>query len=241
MSDGNAQTREAVSFGHFKLFASERRLERDGGPVQLGGRALDILIALTERPSEVVSKRELIDRVWPGVTVDEGNLRFQVAALRKALGDDHPRDTYVINVPGRGYCFVAPVLRSEAQIAVDHGPAAASRIPVQDHRLPPCLKRMVGREDAVAAVAKRLTADRFVTIAGPGGIGKTTVAVSVAHALLTHFRDAVRFFDLGPLTDPHLVPSAIASALGLQIQSDDAVSALVAFLRDKRMLLILDS
>src|SRR5258705_6369326 len=98
--DSPAQS--AVSFGPFRLVPTARLLERDGAAVHIGGRALDILIVLVERAGEVVSKRDLVARVWSGVTVDEGSLRFHVAALRKALGDGRSGARYVTNVAGRG-------------------------------------------------------------------------------------------------------------------------------------------
>src|SRR5260370_40347401 len=93
----------AIAFGPFRLSAAERLIERSGEPLQLGGRAMDILIALVERAGDVVSQRELIDCVWPNATVEDSNLRFHVAALRRALGDGQDGARYVINVPGRGY------------------------------------------------------------------------------------------------------------------------------------------
>src|ERR1700720_1295030 len=102
----------AVSFGPFRLFPAERLLEKDGVPVHLGGRALDILIFLVERAGVVVSKKDLVDRVWADVTVDEGRLRTHMAALRKALGDGQSGGRYITNVPGRGYCLVVPISRS---------------------------------------------------------------------------------------------------------------------------------
>ncbi|WP_143198686.1 transcriptional regulator, partial [Bradyrhizobium sp. AS23.2] len=113
MPDANDQD-SAISFGPFRLFAKSRLLEKDGAPLHLGGRALDILIFLAERAGEVVDKRELIKRVWVNVTVDEGSLRFHITTLRKALGDNGEGSRYVVNVPGRGYCFAAPLLRAEA-------------------------------------------------------------------------------------------------------------------------------
>src|SRR5260370_25067284 len=100
---------------------------------------------------------------------------------------------------------------------------------------------MVGRDETVRLVSEQLAEQRFVTILGPGGIGKTTVAVSVGHAQLAAFDGSVRFFDLGPLNDHRLVPSALASMLGLLVQSDDPTPSLINFLRDRRILLILDS
>src|ERR1700739_1964833 len=83
----NSQPKDVLSFGPFSLFAAERLLKKADEPVPLGGRALDILIALAERAGEVVTQKELISTVWPDVTVEEANLRFQMSALRKALGD----------------------------------------------------------------------------------------------------------------------------------------------------------
>src|SRR3982074_648195 len=104
-------SRDVIWFGPFRLSTTERLLEKGGEPVQLGSRALDILIALVERPAEVVSKKELIARVWPDLVVDEGSLRFHILALRKALGQGRSSTRYVTNVSGRGYCFVAAISR----------------------------------------------------------------------------------------------------------------------------------
>lgn len=225
-----------LSFGPFSLSVAGRLLKRADEPIPLGGRALDVLIALTERAGELVSYSELISLAWPNVTVDEANLRVQIATLRKALGgEDGGR--YISNVAGRGYCFVAPVTRSQEPTAKAEGIAGSG----QSWRLPPRLARMVGRDEAVRAVSEQLTMGRFVSIVGPGGIGKTTVAVSVSHALLKGFSGAVSFVDLSALTNPQLVPTAVASALGFLIQASDPFGSLVAFLGDKKILLVLDN
>jgi predicted ATPase/DNA-binding winged helix-turn-helix (wHTH) protein len=229
--------KDEVSFGPFALRVAERRLEKQGNPVHLSARALDILAVLIERAGEVVSKKELMARVWSDVTVDEGSLRFHIVALRKALGDGQSGARYVTTAAGRGYCFVAPVSRSKvAEPAVAKDPVFE-----RSHRLPARLTRMVGRDDAIRQILKQLAADRFVSIVGPGGIGKTTVAVAAAHQVLADFGGAVCHFDLGPLNDPRLVPVVVASTLGLHVQSNDPTPGLIGFLRDKRMLLIFDS
>src|SRR4030081_2581880 len=102
-------SQDVICFGPFRLSTTERVLEKEGIPIRLGSRALDILIALVERPAEVVSKKELFARGWPDLVVDESNLRFHVSALRKALGQGRSGTRYVTNVSGRGYCFVAPI------------------------------------------------------------------------------------------------------------------------------------
>jgi predicted ATPase/DNA-binding winged helix-turn-helix (wHTH) protein len=231
------RTRDEVSFGPFRLAPTERLLEKAGLAVPLGGRALDILIVLVEHAGEVVGKRELIERVWPIVTVDEGSLRFHIGALRKALGDGEAGARYVTNVPGRGYCFVEPIshaMRSRS------GASEGARFD-QTHRLPSRSTRTVGRDETVQTILASVLARRFITIVGPGGIGKTTVAVAVSHALLSEFDGAVCFLDLGSLSDPGLVGSNLASALGLPVGSDSAIPTVINFLRNKRMLLVFDS
>src|ERR1700738_1540693 len=111
-------SQDVICFGPFRLSTTERVLEKNGVPVRLGRRALDILIALVERPSEVVSKRELIARVWPDLAVDEGSLRFHISALRKVLGEERSGGRYVTNVSGRGYCFAAPISRAASPPAL---------------------------------------------------------------------------------------------------------------------------
>jgi predicted ATPase/DNA-binding winged helix-turn-helix (wHTH) protein len=225
-----------MSFGPFRLVMSERLLTKEGAPVELGARALDTLIALVSRPNEVVSKRDLLGRVWPDVTVEEGSLRFHIASLRRALGDGQGGARYIATMAGRGYCFVAPITTSylnNVQTAAAPG--------FQYANLPSCLTRMVGRDDDKHKVSAQLTGSRFVTIVGAGGVGKTTVAVAVAHDLIEAFAGAVLFVDLGMLSDPNLVATALASMLGLSVQSHDVSPTLIAYLRDKRLLLILDT
>src|SRR3984885_11111516 len=232
------QPNDVLSFGPFSLLTAERLLKKADEPIPLGGRALDILIALVERAGEVVTHQELISAAWPVVTVEDANLRVHIAALRKALGDGRDGARYVSSVAGRGYCLVAPVTRSNArQTARVAGIAATERV----QKLPPRPARMVGRDETVRSLAEQLQMRRFVSIVGPGGVGKTTVAISVAHALVDGFHDAVFFIDLAALTDPQLVPTAVASALGLMVQIQDPLVGLLAFIGDKKILIVLDN
>ena len=225
---------QVLAFGPFQLLPFRRALLEAGEPLRLGSRALEILIALVERPGELITKEELVARVWPDTFVEEASLRVHVAALRKALGDGQSGNRYVVNVAGRGYRFVAPVRQHEALGAKP--PALEDK-----HNLPAPLTRTIGRADIVDALTARLPERRFVTIVGPGGIGKPTVALAVAYNLISAYAHGVRLIDLASLKDPTLLPGALASALGLAIRSDQPVRALVAFLRDKHMLIILDS
>jgi DNA-binding winged helix-turn-helix (wHTH) protein len=103
---------QAFSFGPFRIAPHARLVERDGSTTPLGSRAFGLLCVLVSRPGEVVSKGELMAKVWPDVTVAESSLRFHIAQLRRALGDGQEGERYVTNVPGRGYCFVAPAGRA---------------------------------------------------------------------------------------------------------------------------------
>src|SRR5689334_19949532 len=104
-----------LRFGPFELNVAERALKKANQVIPLGGRAYDILIALLENPGDAVSKAELIAKVWPDVTVEEGGLRVHLSALRKALGDGQFGDRYIANIQGYGYRFIAPVTRFPAE------------------------------------------------------------------------------------------------------------------------------
>ncbi|HEY9348392.1 MAG TPA: winged helix-turn-helix domain-containing protein [Inquilinus sp.] len=203
--------------------------------MHLGNRSLEILTALVERPGELVTKRDLMTRVWPNVFVEEANLRVHITALRKALGEGRPGHRYIANVSGRGYRFVAVVEPGEPV------PVAQNTAVQRRHNLPPSLMRTIGRADTVGALLRHLRQRRLVSIVGPGGIGKTTVALTAADALMSAYDHGVWFVDLAPLRDPRLVPSTLASALGLTIRSEDIAGALMEYLRNKRLLILLDN
>src|SRR5882757_5233366 len=205
-----------VSFGPFRLLAVQRLLLEGDKPVRLGSRAFDILAALIERSGEVVGKEELIARAWPQTVVEDSNLKIQVSALRRALGDGQDGNRYVITVPGRGYNFVAPVRREETLLATPAPPVPDTT----PNNLPFAVTRMIGRDDAVAALVTRLSRQRLVTVVGAGGIGKTTVALAVAERVMADYEHGVWLVDLAPLGDPRLVPSAVATVLGLEIRTE---------------------
>jgi DNA-binding winged helix-turn-helix (wHTH) protein len=106
-----------ILFGSFRLLSSQHLLLEGDKPVALGSRAMDILLALVERPGELVTKEELMARVWPNVFVDPANLAVHISALRRALQDRCNGNRFIINIPGRGYRFVAPITRGEASEA----------------------------------------------------------------------------------------------------------------------------
>jgi predicted ATPase/DNA-binding winged helix-turn-helix (wHTH) protein len=236
-AEDRVSTDQCISFGPFDFYPGRQLLLESGKPVRIGSRASDMLLALVEKQGQVVSKQELLERVWPGIFVEEGNLRVHVGALRRALGDGQAGRRYISNIAGRGYSFVVPVTSTtETRDAV--APAARMERPAD---LPSPLARMVGRSDIVTDLAERLRLNRFVSIVGPGGIGKTTVAIAVADRVFGSFRDGVCFVDLAPLTDPQLAATALAARLGVAVRSDNALPALLQFLKEKNLLIVLDS
>jgi DNA-binding winged helix-turn-helix (wHTH) protein len=116
-----------ISFGPFRLLPGQFLLLEGDEPVRLGSRALEILIVLLERPGELVSKQELMGRVWPETFVEPANLTVHISALRRTLRDGRDGNRFIINVPGRGYSFVGLVeLPSRENRTVFAGPVLAA-------------------------------------------------------------------------------------------------------------------
>jgi predicted ATPase/DNA-binding winged helix-turn-helix (wHTH) protein len=232
MADG---VHRNLQFGSFELSSRKRVLRRDGAILPLGSRALDLLIYLAERPGEVIAKQELIDHVWSDVTVEEGSIRVHVAAIRKALGDGQFGNRYIANIKGRGYSFVGTVIPlaggTESRNAKFRHQGRLARRPIM----------MIGRETAASEVSGKLRKERFVTLLGPGGIGKTTIALAVGRAAAEEFGEEVHFIDLESLTDPRHVAGAVATSLGLALKSKDPGLELLDLVRSRKLLIILDS
>jgi predicted ATPase len=224
-----------LQFGPFELSSRERVLRRDGVMLPLGSRALDILICLAERPGEVIAKQDLIDHVWSDVTVEEGSIRVHVAAIRKALGDGQFGNRYIANIKGRGYSFVGTI------VPLAGSPEGRKDRSRRQGRLPVRPLTMVGREAVISDVSNKLRDERFVTLLGPGGIGKTSIALAVGRVVAEGFGGEIYFVDLESLTDPRHVAAAVATSLGVALISKDSGPELVDLVRSRKLLVILDS
>jgi len=233
---------DLVSFGPFRFSPSTQQLLLDGAPVRIGSRAASILAALVERRGELLTKEQLIALAWPSIHVEEGNLRVHISALRRLLGDDSGAPRYIVNVSGRGYRFVAPVRRIEGETAPAHI-AHPEEPPVEPGResLPDRIASFIGRESDMLALAQKIQQSRLVTITGTGGTGKTTLAVALAHELKDQFRGAAFFVDLAAVSDPSVVPFAIASATRIAIDTQRPIDSLVNGLRADHALVLLDN
>lgn len=226
---------EMWSFGSFTLDVRERSLRASGKPVELGGRAFDVLAMLVARAGRLVTKNELLDAVWAGRVVEENNLQVQISALRKALGPEA-----VVTVPGRGYRFILAVENLGQSTEESPRVAEPSRAPRSS--LPRAGHSIFGRGADLSAIVDEVRAHRLVTLTGAGGIGKTRLADVVSRNLQATFRDGVSWVELGSLADAGVLANGVALALGLEPTAGaDAMDAILEGLRRQSLLLVLDN
>lgn len=232
----------SVAFGRFQVVPHRRELSADGRPVRLGGRAFDVLMALIEARGAVLSKDALIRSVWPDRIVDENNLQAQISALRAAFG---PERGLIRTVSGRGYQFTGEIRILPASPDARAGGGMAVAQPASappPTNLPQPVSEVIGRASEVEEVLGLVGAHRLITLTGPGGIGKTRLAVAVARRLLPQFADGVWLAEFSPLSDPDLVPATVTAALGLELGGGEVSPRRVAqALADRRLLLVLDT
>jgi predicted ATPase len=214
---------QSYRFGAVEVRPDERQLLVEGRRAAVGARAFDLLLALIEQRDRVVSKDELLERVWPGLVVEENNLQVQVSALRKVLGSHA-----VSTIPGRGYRFT---------LEPEPAPARARR-----HNLPAQLNRFIGRERDLELVTTLLESARLLTLTGPGGTGKTRLSLQYARLDAEAYADGVWLVELATVAGGREVPQALGFALGVaEDPSRTMLEAIQAHVRDRRMLLVLDN
>ena len=223
---------EELRFGQYHLSVRRRTLANVDGPVVLPSRAFDVLLALIEARDGPIGKDELMRQVWGAVTVEENNLHVQIAAIRKAVGPDH-----ILTIPGRGYRFVSHVEETEGVTL----PAPVAGETDSRGNLPVELTALVGRQAELADAVAVLERARLVTLVGPGGVGKTKLALATARALVPRFADGCWVLELGALADPALAPSALAACLRIEeLKGRSLIDNLLASLRPRDLLLVID-
>ncbi len=231
----------AYSFKHWEIDLARRELRANGRSVPLGGRAFEILEVLARTAGAMVSKDELMARIWPGAAVEENTLQVHISAVRKALAAD--RDL-LKTVSGRGYRLLGDwQVQSDrnAKVAVSAAKVASAGAAVQSN-LPLPISDLVGREGAIRHLRDLVTAHRLVTLTGPGGIGKTSLALAAARELLPVLRGDGWLVELAMLSDPSLVCSTVAGVLGLTLTAAGTSAATIASaIGDRPGLLVLDN
>lgn len=235
----DAPAPQALHFDGFSVVPSQRRLVVHGAPVRLGARAFDLLMVLIAERGRVVGKAELLERVWPGLVVEENNLSVHMSQLRKLCGAQ-----VVATVPGRGYQFTAPPAasaaperRSDSSEDLDSLPAP---LVAQRGNLPAELPPLIGRQPELAELRRLLRSHRWVTITGAGGMGKTRLAEAAGRDVGEQM--PVWIVELAAVSDPRLVPHAVAQALGATIVDvERPMDAIAAPLQGHAALLVLDN
>lgn len=217
-------------FGPFALHRARQQLLKSGQAVRIGSRAFTLLVDLVESAGQLRTREQLEARVWPRSIVEETSLRVHMSALRRVLGDGCDGARYIENIPGCGYSFIGAVTRlGEPQ------PASATPAP------PAAGARLVGRAADIESLQALCGRTRLLSIVGPGGIGKTALALAVAEAARGRFADGVLLADLANVTEAAGVVDAVAEAAGLALPSTERRAALCAALARRRLLLVLDN
>lgn len=231
-----------IEFGRFRLLPRQRQLLADGVPVEIGSRAFDVLMVLIEAEGGLVTKDQILDRVWPGTAVEENNIQVQISALRKLFGDSR---NLILTVPLRGYRFTGTLRRNPDGAVVQADATAslgAAAPPALATNLPAAISDFIGREQELAELAALIGEHRLVTVIGTGGIGKTRLGLEVGRRIAPSFRDGIWLAELAPLGDPALVATVTKAALGLQEGARPwGLERLAAALHTKRLLLVLDN
>lgn len=227
-------------FDKYRFNPVKRQLLRDEETVPLGSRATDILGLLIQNAGNVVEHQTLINEVWPDTFVESTALRVHISAIRKALKDGNDQEKFIVNVPGRGYVFTAPIQRISR---LQNNPTFSASLPWGNGngRLPVRLNRLVGRDITVNAAVQRLRENSFLTIVGHGGIGKTAVALAVASQMSAEFDHNTHFIDLSAITNGNLVPIALANRFQIPLHGNDVWQLVCSSLHDQRALLIFDN
>ena len=237
-----AEERGAVyKSGECEIDLARRELRARGVPVPIGGRAFAIVEVLVRSAGDLVTKHDLMDLVWPDAIVEENTLQVHISAVRKSLG---PYQTMLKTESGRGYRLLG------GWTVRDHDLAAAPVGPQQQRisgenpstNFPAIVTNLIGRSAAAQRLPDLISAYRLVTLTGPGGIGKTSLALQVARRLLADFDGGGWLVELASLSDPHLVPSAVAGVLGLKLGGEEISAGAVArAVGGKNLLLVLDN
>ncbi|KVL23379.1 winged helix-turn-helix domain-containing protein [Burkholderia sp. MSMB1826] len=216
-----------IRIGTLHVFLDRREIRSNGKLLRIGSRAFEILELLIRANGALVSKDDIMQRVWPHTVVEENNLQVHIASLRKALAGDR---NLIVTVPGRGYRLV---------VGQDDGDAPVRASTWRPSAAPSAL---FGREQTVADVLAALQGARVVTLVGAGGIGKTRVAIEAAARAAAHFPEGTVFVSLATVACPRFVPDALAGAFGItQPTGSLTLEAVLASVARRRMLLVLDN
>jgi predicted ATPase/DNA-binding winged helix-turn-helix (wHTH) protein len=222
----------------WEIDLGQRELRSRGIPVPLGRRAFEVVTVLVQSSTKIVTKDHMMERVWPGVVVGEGTLHVHISAVRKALGPDR---AMLKTVSGRGYRLLGSWTAEQLETTAPPVYSLTRPSGEPTNNFPPPITRLVGRAAACQFVRDLVSAYRVVTLTGPGGIGKTSLAIKAVRYLLPDFEDGGWIVELASLSDPGLVPSTVASTLGLKLSGEISAESIARAVGGRHLLLLLDN
>ncbi|MGO7180658.1 winged helix-turn-helix domain-containing protein [Rhizobium brockwellii] len=223
---------DVIDFGPFRLHLKQRVLRVGEQEVRLGGRPMEILLALARNKGEVVTKKELFAAAWPGIAIEDGNLKVTVAFLRRSLRKYAPSGNYIRTFSSRGYWL--------AEELEQHAPEGEPQISAAPPAFPNP-RTIVGRAEDIAEVRRIVAVNRLATIVGAGGIGKTTVALAVADLASQQDGVPIVFLDLSRIAGEEFVIPTLAAMLGVSSGSQDRLDAICSLLATRAVFLVLDT
>jgi predicted ATPase/DNA-binding winged helix-turn-helix (wHTH) protein len=224
--------------GKWEIDLAARELRSQGIRVPIGSRAFDIIEVLVQASGEVVTKGQLMAQVWPGVVVEDHTLQIYVSSVRRALGEDRG---ILMTASGRGYYLLGNWTCRRAHTPIDDRAETAAQCEPSSGNLPQPGPELIGRSSAIEQLRHRMSAYRMVTLTGPGGIGKSSLALDLARGMLPDFRDGCWLVELASLSNPILVPSVVASALALEIGGRLSPETVARAIGRRALVLLLDN
>jgi len=229
----NRESALIVRFGRFLLNSHRRELLADGAPVPIGGRAFDILVVLVEAGGQLVTKDEILSRVWPGRVVEENSLQFHISRLRKALAPD--RD-FIKTIAGRGYRFIADITTHADPDAVSFMRCGASPLSTD---FPAAMSNLDGYEVKLLGIVDLVTAYRLGALFGASGIGETRPDIDSRRRLPSELANGAWIAAPGPSSHPELVFPSIEAVVQLSEDGPSTPEGVTNALARKRVVLLL--
>ena len=212
-------------------------LRRGGEEIRIEPQVFDVLAYLVEHRGALVRKEELLDAVWGDRFVSESALTTRIKAVRQAVGDDGSQQSIIRTVHGKGYEFVAVVEEDGDDRAVAALPPSATGTSVVVR-----LQPLIGRETLLDRLGGMIGDHRLVTLVGPGGVGKTSLAMELARTVGSRFENGVHVVELVSVVDKDATTAALATAIDVNLRKSNSIDdAIVDLLRPRHSLLVLDN
>lgn len=227
-----------------------REIRHRGQPIAVDRQVFDVVAHLAANAHRVVPRTELLDEVWGDRFVSDSALSSRIKAARRALGDDGSRQDRILTVRGVGYRLLiddeapGPVEGSAPVTPGHRGDRGSGPMvdPLERGGIPLAWEELIGREAELGAAERLLEAGHPVTLVGPGGVGKTRLALDLARRQAERFADGARLIELAPVAGDDAVATAVAGVIGVRLPPGDDPTALVCrILRGRRLLLVLDN